>query len=162
VVHHQGAEEPLSVKERVQAYLGRRIPELEVHVNDFVAKRTGALQREVDDQLADEFLLQTAQRKVFGGQANYLRWQNTRHNVLQKRLNADMSTWILEAIQGWDQKTAEQKPDKDLNDTDVVFDYLTKRATNIDIGKLPSEIPMFKTLHASYSMPAVSAHSRRY
>mmetsp|Transcript_86544 Transcript_86544/g.169324 ORF Transcript_86544/g.169324 Transcript_86544/m.169324 type:complete len:163 (-) Transcript_86544:67-555(-) len=155
VVHHNVVDEPLNTKERVQAYLDRRLPELERHVNEQVARRTEALHREVDEEMAGQFLLQTAHRKVFDGRANYLRWQNTRHHVLQKHLDAEMPTWILEAIESWDQQKAQEKQEKKVSETDLIFEYLTKRAAHIDSGKLPSEIPIFKTLHASYSLPSM-------
>merc|ERR1711974_486643 len=104
---------------------------------------------------AGQFLAQTAQRKVFDGRSNYLLWQNTRHQVLQKRLDAEMPAWILEAIECWDQSKAIDRQEKELSDTDLIFEYLTKRAAHIDTGKLPSEIPLFKTMHASYSLPSM-------
>jgi len=155
VVHHNNGDEPLSMKERIQAYLARRSPELDAFVKEHVAKKTEELQREVDEEMADQFLLQTAQRKVFDGRANYLRWQNMRHQVLQKRLDKEMTQWILEGIQFWDQKKAMENQEKDISDTDLIFEYLTKRAAHIDTGKLPTEIPMFRTLHASYSLPSM-------
>merc|ERR1719436_1080618 len=148
VVHHNAAEEPLNTKERVQ-----------------VARRKEALHREVDEEMAGQFLQQAARRKVFDEKANYLRWQNTQHQVLQKRLDAEMSSWILEAIESWDQgrtlgpaepeKGGRRGGEKEVSDTDLIFEYLTKRAAHIDTGKLPSEIPLFKTMHASYSLPAM-------
>eukprot|EP00411_Alexandrium_monilatum_P031960 CAMPEP_0175338962 /NCGR_PEP_ID=MMETSP0095-20121207/5097_1 /TAXON_ID=311494 /ORGANISM="Alexandrium monilatum, Strain CCMP3105" /LENGTH=343 /DNA_ID=CAMNT_0016636365 /DNA_START=15 /DNA_END=1046 /DNA_ORIENTATION=+ len=151
-----GPEEPLSVKERVQAFLSGSFPELEEHVNAHLARQTEALQRRVDEDLATKFLRQTQQRKVFDGRANYLRWQSARHQLLQKQLDKSMQGWILEAIESWDQKKAmEGKADKDISDTDLIFDFLTKRAAHIDSGKLPSEIPMFRTLHSSYSLPSM-------
>lgn len=155
VVNFNAGDEPLSMKERIQAYIDRRCPELETHVNEHVAKKSEELQRELDGELADEFLLQTAQRKVFDGRANYLRWQNMRHQVLQKRLDTELPQWTLEAIQAWDQKKSMENQEKEISDTDLIFEYLTKRAAHIDTGKLPTEIPRFRTLHASYSLPSM-------
>lgn len=156
VVHHNVGEEPLNVKERVQAFLNGSFPELEEHVNGYIARQTEALQRKVDEELATKFLRQTQQRKVFDGRANYLRWQAARHQLLQKHLDESVPNWILEAIACWDQKKAmEGRAAKEISDTDLVFDFLTKRAAHIDSGKLPTEIPMFRTLHASYSLPSM-------
>merc|ERR1711862_492456 len=145
VVHHSGGDEPLSVKERIQAFLANRIPELDAHINAHVTAHTEALQHKVDEDLAEQYLRQTTQRKVFDGHANYLRWQNARHQLLQKQLDANMSKWIMEAIVSWDQKKANENKAKEVSDTDLVFEYLTKRAAHIDSGKLPTEIPIFKS-----------------
>jgi len=155
VVHLNVGDPPLSVQERVQAYVARRIPELEQHVNQHVERRSDALQREVDEEMAGQFLLQTAQRKVFDSQANYLRWQNLRHQVLQKRLDTEMQAWILEAVESWDQTQAMEKQDKEVSETDLIFDYITKRAAHINSEKLPAQIPIFRALHASYSLPSM-------
>lgn len=155
VVHHSGGDEPLSIKERIQAFLAGRIPELEAHVNAHIAANTDALQRKVDEELAEQYLRTTQQRKVFDGRANYLRWQNARHQVLQKQLDASMPRWILEAIENWDQKKSAECKAKDISDTDLIFEYLTKRAAHIDSGKLPTDVPIFKALHASYSLPSM-------
>jgi len=153
VVHHNAVEDPLNMKERIQAYLERRIPELETFVNERVAARAAILQKEVDNELAAGFMLQTAQRNVFDEQANLLRWQGVRQQILQKKIDRDMPGWILEAIQGWDEKHVIEQTMKKRNHVDSVVDYLTKRSTNIEQSKLVSEIPIFKTLHASYSLP---------
>uniref|UniRef100_A0A7S2HTP0 Uncharacterized protein n=1 Tax=Zooxanthella nutricula TaxID=1333877 RepID=A0A7S2HTP0_9DINO len=129
--------------------------ELGQHVKEQVARRTEALHREVEEEMGDQFLRRTAQRKVFDGRANYLRWQNMRQKALQQRLDAEMMGWIVEAIECWDQKKAMENQEKELSDTDLIFEYLTKRAAHIDTGKLPLEIPVFKTMHASYSLPSM-------
>mmetsp|Transcript_85478 Transcript_85478/g.250204 ORF Transcript_85478/g.250204 Transcript_85478/m.250204 type:complete len:266 (+) Transcript_85478:101-898(+) len=156
VANHSGGEEPLSMKERMQAFLNGSYPELDDHINNRLARQTETLQRQVDEDLATKFLRQTQQRRVFDGRANYLRWQSARHQHLQKELDKSMPSWILEAMECWDQKKAmEEKAEKEISDTDLIFDFLTKRAAHIDSGKLPTEIPVFKTLHASYSLPSM-------
>jgi len=153
VVHHSKGDEPLTMKERIQALLENRVPELNAHIDAHVAKLTEELQKEVDEEVAEQFLRTASSRKVFDGRANYLRWQNARHQALQQRLDAKMGKWILEGIETWDQRKAAESKPKEVNETDLIFDYLTKRAAHIDSGKLPSEIPVFKTLRASYSLP---------
>lgn len=154
VVHFSGVEKPLSVEERLQAFLERRIPELEAHVDAHVAAHAEALRREVDEELAEQFLRRTAQRRVFDGRANYLRWQSARHQVLQGRLAADMSKWVKEAIVSWDpKKVLSEGKEREPSETDLIFEYLTKRAAHIDSGKLPTEIPLFPTLYSSSSLP---------
>lgn len=158
VVHHRDVDEPLSVKEKLQAFLKREIPELQEHVNAHVENQTELLRREVDEQLAEQYLRTTSNRRVFDGRTNYVRWQHARQQVLQKRLEAAMSGWIMEAVESWNEKQAvegvEEKP-KDISEVDLVFDYLTKRAAHIDLVKLPSQLPVFKTLHSSYSLPSM-------
>lgn len=154
VVHHSKGDEPLSVKERLQAFLQHRIPELDEHINSYVAVHTEELQKLVDEEMAGNFLRNASDRDVFDNRANYLRWQNARQKILQKKLDDAMGQWILQAIQTWDQKKADQKP-KEMAPADRMYEYLTKRAAHIDSGKLPSRIPVFKTLHSSYSLPAM-------
>jgi hypothetical protein len=153
VVHHNLVDEPLSVKERIQAFLEHRIPELDAHVNEHVQDLMCDLQREVDEDLAEQFLDQAQKHRVFDAAANALRWQNARHQALQKRLNSQMPKWVLEAIDDWDQKKVLEKRENEISDTDLIFEYLTKRAAHIDSGKLPSEIPVIKTMYPSYSLP---------
>jgi len=151
-VNFNGNEEPLSLNERVQAFLNGSSPELEEHVNAHVARRTEELRSKVDGDLATKFLRQVQYRRVFDGRANYLRWQSARHQLLQKHLDKNMTNWIVEAISSWEQR---QPLDTKDEDKDVIFDFLTKRAAHIDSGKLPTEIPLFKTMHASYSLPSM-------
>lgn len=156
LVVHNDVDEPLGVKERVQGYLAGRLPELDAHVSARIAHRTQALKKEVDEDIADKFLRDTAERRVFNNKTNNLRWQNTRHQVLQKRLDSEMPKWIMEAIADWDAKRAMSlAKEKDVSNEDLVYDYLTKRAAHIDSGKLPTEIPVFRTMHASYSLPSM-------
>lgn len=150
VVHHSKGDEPLSVKERVQAFLQNRLPELQSHVEQHVAQLTEDLRKEVDQEVAERFLRTASNRRVFDGQANYLRWKNVRHKALQKRLDANMHKWILEAIECWDQR-AMTKP-KESSEADLIFEYLTKRAVH-DGGKLPSQIPVIRKMRYSYSLP---------
>lgn len=147
VVHHSDGDEPLSVKECITAYLEKRIPELEMHVNRQIAVQTEATQREVNEELAEQALKHGSQRREGDGRARYL--------ILQKRLDANMPKWIFEAIKTWDQRKALEKKKRVTSDSDLIFEYLTKRAAHIDSGKFPSEIPIFKTLHASYSLPSM-------
>jgi len=147
VVHYTEGDEPLSYKECITAYLEKQIPELEAHVNRQIALQTEAVQREVDVELAEQALAHASQRKEVDKRARYL--------LLQKRLDASMPKWILEAIKSWDQRKVIEKKQKLTSDTDLIFEYLTKRAAHIDSGKFPSEIPIFKPLHASYSLPSM-------
>eukprot|EP00933_Yihiella_yeosuensis_P080877 TRINITY_DN9438_c3_g1_i1.p1 TRINITY_DN9438_c3_g1~~TRINITY_DN9438_c3_g1_i1.p1 ORF type:complete len:385 (-),score=95.93 TRINITY_DN9438_c3_g1_i1:103-1257(-) len=153
VVHHSKGDEPLSMKERIQSYLENRIPELAEHIEATVSEKVQELQKEVDGEVAEQFLRTASSHKVFDGKANYLRWQNARQQALQKRLDAKMAKWILEAIETWDQQKVTEKKEKEVSETDLIFDYLTKRAAHIDSGKLPSNIPIFKSFKASYSVP---------
>ncbi|CAK9004282.1 unnamed protein product [Durusdinium trenchii] len=151
VVHHSKGDEPLSVKERVQAFLQNRLPELAAHVDAHVANLTEELRKEVDEEVAERFLRTASNRRVFDGQANFLRWKNVRHKALQKRLDANMHKWILEGIEGWDQRAMDARP-KESSEADLVFEYLTKRAVHGE-GKLPSQIPVIRKMRYSYSMP---------
>lgn len=156
VVHHSKGDEALSVNDRLRAYLSGNIPELSEHVNTYVASRTESLRREIDEEHEAKHMKQTSRRKVFDDRANYLRWQNARRMALQQRLDEETSAWILEAIQSWDhkhQKKAFQEKQAELSETDLIFDYVTKRAAHIDTGKLATEIPWFKPRYASYSLP---------
>lgn len=145
----------LGRSERLRAYSERSIPELNVHVDKVLAERTRALQQIVDEEALAKFMLQSGQRKVFNTQANKLRWQGVRQQVLRKRLDAETPTWILEALDSWDQSQVSEKEDDELCDADLIYRYVTVRAANINGGKLPSKIPIFKTLHASYSLPSM-------
>lgn len=153
VVHHGQGMELLSVPERLRAYLADEIPELKVHVNACVAAKVEEVRKRIDEDLGMGFLKHTTKRSVFDGRANYLRWQNTRRAAIQRVLDADMPKWIWESVQSWDQLAYVKGREADVSDTDLVFDYLTKRAAHIDQGKLATEIPIFKPLMASYSLP---------
>merc|ERR1712216_288372 len=130
VVHHSKGDEALSVNDRLRAYLSNNIPELSDHINAHVAARTEALRREIDEEQEPKHMKQTSRRKVFDDRANYLRWQNARRMALQQRLDEETSAWILEAIEKWDhkhQKKAFQQKQAELSETDLIFDYVTKR-----------------------------------
>lgn len=154
LVVHNEVDEPLTVQERVQGYLAGRLPELDAHISSCIAQRTQALRKEVDEDIAATYLRDTAERRVFNNRTNSLRWQNKRHQVIQNRLDTDMPQWIMEAIQGWDAKKA-MAMKVDVPDEELVYDYLTKRGSHIDTGKLPAEVPIFRTMHASYSLPSM-------
>lgn len=153
VVHPGKKIEMLSTEERLRAYLRNEIPELTAHVNKHVAMRAEEVRREIDEELVERHLLQMRRQQVFDGKANFLRWQNSRRIALQKRLDGETPFWMLEAVQSWDQKSAMKHREEEVSEHDLVFDYLTKRAAHINTSKLASEIPIFKTLHSSYSMP---------
>lgn len=153
VVHPGKRIELLSTEERIRAYLNKEIPELTSHVNAYVAKRAEEVRREIDEELVESHLLQMRRQQVFNQEANMLRWQNSRRIALQKRLDNDTPGWILEAVQSWDQKAATKAREEEVSETDLIFDYLTKRAAHINSNKLATEIPVFKTLHASYALP---------
>jgi len=153
VVHPGKKIELLSTEERVKAFLRHEIPELTAHVNKYCTKRAEEVRREIDEELVEMHLLQMRRLQVFNGQANFLRWQNSRRLALQKRLDSDMPFWMLEAVRTWDQKKTMHLREEELSEQDLVFDYLTKRAAHINTSKLANEIPIFKTLHSSYSLP---------
>lgn len=147
--------EPLSTEERLRAYLRDEIPELASHVHAHVAAKSEVLRREVDEELVEQHLMQMRKRAVFDGKTNFLRWQASRRVALQKRLDDAMPDWIGEAVASWNQRKAMKAREEEVSETDLIFDYLTKRAAHINTNKLASEIPVFKTLHASYSLPAM-------
>lgn len=153
VVHHSKGDEPLSMKERIQAFIGNSVPELSEHIDGHVARQKEELHKEVDEEVAVQFVRSCNGRQIFDSRTNCLRWQNARRQALQKRLDDKMGGWVLEGIESWDQRKATEAKPKEVNETDLIFDYLTKRAAHIDHGKLPSQIPIIKTLRASYSLP---------
>lgn len=156
VVHDGKADAPLSLKERAEAFAAGRIPELAEHVEAVILQHTEELKNEVDEETAQSFLRSAADRRIFDEEANLLRWQNARQQALQRRLDANMASWTLKGLESWEQRpqAAEApKSRRDVSEADLIFDYLTKRAAHIDSGKLPSQIPVFKTLRTSYSMP---------
>jgi hypothetical protein len=153
VVHPGKKIELLSTEERVRAILSNEIPELSEHVTQHCAKRAEGVRREIDEELVESHLLTMRRQQVFSGQANLVRWQNSRRLALQKRLDTEMPFWMLEAVKTWNQQSAMQAREDDVSEQDLVFDYLTKRAAHINTSKLATEIPIFKTLHSSYSLP---------
>lgn len=152
---------------RINAFLEQKLPGLDDHVNSHLAKCAEALRLEVDTQLSEQFLRQTSGRKVFGGRANHLRWQNARHQALQQSLDRNMKIWMLEAIQGWEPQGASEEasdeappqqpaePLPEAKETDRIYALLTKRAAQFDNLRLPSEIPRVKTIRPSYSLPSM-------
>jgi hypothetical protein len=153
VVHPGKKIELLSTEERLRSYLRNEIPELSVHVNKHIARRAEEVRREVDEELVESHMLQMRRQQVFDQEANFLRWQNTRRIALMQRLDSETPFWMLEAVQSWDQKGAMKAREGEVSEQDLVFDYLTKRAAHINTSKLASEIPVFKALHSSYSLP---------
>merc|ERR1740138_1339877 len=79
VVHHSIMDEPLSVKELIQAFLERRTPKLDAHVNEHISERMVDLQLEVDGRIAREYIARVQKLRVFDAATNALRWQNARH-----------------------------------------------------------------------------------
>jgi len=158
IVHHPVDEEAaMTVKERVQAYLTRSVPELEAHINKSISDSKEQVRRETDNDLEKRFILRADRRRIFDRQTNDLRWENARRQELGRRVKGNMANWILEAIEGWDEKKAMQGrlEEEAGDDSQVMQEYVTKRAAHIDTGKLPTEIPIFKTLHSSYSLPTM-------
>lgn len=153
IVHPGRKIEVLSTEERLRAYLRHEIPELTAYVNKHVAMRAEQLRKEVDEELVESHMLQMRRQQVFDSKANFLRWQNTRRIALLQRLDSETPFWMLEAVQSWDQKGAMKAREEEVSEQDLVFDYLTKRAAHINTSKLASEIPLFKALHSSYSLP---------
>jgi len=155
VVNHDPVDKEWSIRERLKAYLSNNLPELTQFVDESVLARTEGVRREVDQQLKEKHLRMMNMKQVFDTRANQLRWEHVRRATLQRRLDNEMMGWILEAIEAWDHKKALERQAAEISETDLVFDYLTKRAAHIDSGKLPTELPIFKTLHASYSLPSM-------
>eukprot|EP00928_Gymnodinium_smaydae_P045775 TRINITY_DN30476_c0_g1_i1.p2 TRINITY_DN30476_c0_g1~~TRINITY_DN30476_c0_g1_i1.p2 ORF type:complete len:402 (+),score=101.70 TRINITY_DN30476_c0_g1_i1:32-1237(+) len=155
VVHNNEELGTMSGQERLRAYLRGDLPELKAHVDAVIAKRSEEVKKRVDAELCDSFLRRATRQQVFDNKANFLRWENTRRAAVEKELSTEMARWIWEAVQTWDQHSAVQAKDTLVGDSDLIFDYLTKRAAHIDSGKLATEIPIFKPLMASYSLPAM-------
>mmetsp|Transcript_70053 Transcript_70053/g.130951 ORF Transcript_70053/g.130951 Transcript_70053/m.130951 type:complete len:407 (+) Transcript_70053:26-1246(+) len=155
VVNHDPVDKEWSMRERLKAYLSNNLPELTQFVDESVLARTEVVRREVDQELKEKHLRMMNMKQVFDARANHLRWEHIRRATLQRRLDNEMMGWILEAIEAWDHKKALERQAAEISETDLVFDYLTKRAAHIDSGKLPTELPIFKTLHASYSLPSM-------
>jgi len=156
IVHHTIDEPTMNMKERVHAYLTRSVPELEAHIHEKISSCKEQVRRRADEELAERFLVCADRRKVFDRQANDLRWQNARRKELGRRMKGNMVNWILDAIEGWDERKAmEGQVEETGDDSQVIQEYVTKRAAHIDSGKLPTEIPIFKTLRSSYSLPSM-------
>jgi len=153
IVHPGQKLELLSTEERLRAYLRNEIPELTAHVNKIVAKRAEEVRREIDEELVEKHLLQMRKMQVFDKKANFLRWQHLRRITLQKRLDKQTPFWMLEAVQSWGQKTAMKTRPENVGEEELVFEYLTKRAAQINSSKLANEIPIFQPLRSSYTLP---------
>jgi len=155
VVHHGQGVDVLSGPERLRAYLTSEIPELKQHVDKFVAAKCEEVRRRVDGDGADQFLKATTKRFIFGPQQNYTRWQNSRREKIDRVLEENMSRWIWEAVLSWDEHQALKGREAEVNESDLVYDYLTKRAANVDKKNLATEVAIFKPLMASYSLPTM-------
>lgn len=155
VVHDGKGVELLSARDRLRAYLANEIPQLRAHVDACVEARSETIRRRIDGELRDAFLKRTTRQNVFGNMSNYLRWQNYRQGYIQRTLDAEMPQWIWEAIKSWDQFRVSEDKEPLPEEGDLIFDYLTKRAAHIDSTQLATEIPIFKPLMASYSLPAM-------
>eukprot|EP00929_Paragymnodinium_shiwhaense_P047492 TRINITY_DN24091_c0_g1_i1.p1 TRINITY_DN24091_c0_g1~~TRINITY_DN24091_c0_g1_i1.p1 ORF type:complete len:396 (+),score=103.29 TRINITY_DN24091_c0_g1_i1:118-1305(+) len=145
----------LSVPERLKCYLRGELPDLKAHVADYVAAKSHQVEKRVEDEMADKFLKGTTKMQVFSGKDNFLRWQNKRRASIQRVLDAEMPKWIWEAVQSWDERKAFQSRTTEVSETDLIYDYLTKRAAHIEAGRLATEIAIFKPLKASYSLPSM-------
>lgn len=155
VVHQDKGLQLLSPEERLRAYLANQIPELTEHVNRHIALKVESVRNDLDTELVHEYLLGARRRGVFKDQANWLRWQSTRHLHGRRQLDDDMHRWILEAVTTWDQANDLQGKEAEVGEADLVYDYLTKRGSHIDTTKLATRIPVFQTLKASYCMPSM-------
>jgi len=154
VVNTGQGTEALSNQERLRAYFSGELPELTAHVERYIDSRCEDALKRIDKDLRDDFLRNTTRRMVFDSRGNYLRWQNTRRSVIQRVLEAEMPRWIWDALKSWEEPVAShQARAKEVSDTDVIWDYLSKRAAHIDSSQLVTEIPIFKPLMASYSLP---------
>lgn len=150
-VHCTGDNEILTLDERWRHYLENRIPELSDYVRSQIIIRTEALRQQVDEQVKQQRLNQMMTRRVFDMRTNQLRWENARRRALQQELDRQMSSWILEAIDNWDQVAAYEGR-KEISETSTMYDILTKRSAHMDSGNLALEIPLFQTMRPSYAL----------
>eukprot|EP00927_Polykrikos_kofoidii_P021207 TRINITY_DN20148_c0_g2_i1.p1 TRINITY_DN20148_c0_g2~~TRINITY_DN20148_c0_g2_i1.p1 ORF type:complete len:364 (+),score=59.21 TRINITY_DN20148_c0_g2_i1:277-1368(+) len=150
----QGVER-FSVSERMRLYLANDIPELKSHVDRYVAAKGEKVRQHVDDEVVHNFMRQTNRKKIFSEKENCLRWQGQRRATIQRSLDAEMPRWMWEAVQTWTPPAKVSSREAEVSDADLIFDYLSKRAAHIDADKLPTEIPVFKPLAASYSSPSM-------
>lgn len=150
-VHCTGDNEILAIDERCRHYLDNRIPELSEYVRSQILVRTEALRQQVDEQVKQQRLNQMMMRRVFDARTNQLRWENVRRVALQQELDRQMPSWILEAIDNWDQVAALEGR-QEISETSAMYDVLTKRHAQVDSGKLALEIPLFATIRPSYSL----------
>lgn len=153
VVHQEKYGQLLSPEERLRAYLSNAIPELTEHVHAHIRDCAKSAIKKLDEDDAPLYLHRTRRRGVYSDRENEVRWSNTRHKSMQRHIHEKMPRWILEAIDTWDQQKALQAREVPVSEPDLVYEYLTKRAARISSDKLPSEIPMFDTMHASYMLP---------
>jgi len=144
--------------ERLQHYLDGRDPEQQAFVNQMITKRVRNLQREVDAELTKGRRAQLNAKGIWKDERNDLRLKNTRRFMLKQGLEANMGHWLWETLGAWKdgakQRSLERAQNAEPTDVDIVFRTLTKPSTNIDPTRMVSEIPQFKTLYTSYSLPA--------
>jgi hypothetical protein len=144
--------------ERLRHYLEGRDPEQQAFVNQIIAKHVRNLQMEVDAELNKGRRAQMRAKGIYSDDKNDLRLKATRRRLLKQGLEASMGPWLWEALGAWKegakQRSLERAQNDEPTDVDIVFKTLTKPSTNIDPTRMVTQIPQFKTLYTSYSLPA--------
>jgi len=144
--------------ERLRHYLEGRDPEQLAFVNQIIRKHVRNLQMEVDADLAKGRRAQMHSKGIYTDEKNDLRLRNTRRFMIKQRLEANMSNWLWQALAAWTEGAKQRSVERALadepTDVDIVFKTLTKPSTNIDPTRMVTQIPQFKTLYTSYSLPA--------
>jgi len=144
--------------ERLRHYLECRDPEQQAFVNQMIGKQVRRLEMEVDAELSKGRRKQMHAKGVYTDEKNDLRLKNSKRLMLKQRLEANMGHWLWEALGEWKdgakQRSIERAQNDEPTDVDIVFKTLTKPSTNIDPTRMVTQIPQFKTLYTSYSLPA--------
>lgn len=144
--------------ERLRHYLDNRDPEQQAFVNRMIAQHVRNLQMEVDAELNKGRRAQMHAKGIYTDDQNDLRLKNTRRFMVKHGLEANMGHWLWEALGAWKagakQRSLERAQNDEPTDVDIIFKTLTKPSTNIDPTRMVTQIPQFKTLYTSYSLPA--------
>jgi hypothetical protein len=144
--------------ERLRHYLEGRDPEQQAFVNRMIANHVRNLQMEVDAELNKGRRANMHAKGIYTDEKNDLRLKNSRRFMLKKALEVNMGHWLWEALGAWKagakQRNLERAQNDEPTDVDIVFKTLTKPSTNIDPTRMVTQIPQFKTLYTSYSLPA--------
>lgn len=144
--------------ERLRYYLDGRDPEQQAFVNQMIAKNVRNLQMDVDAELDKGRRAHMHAKGIYNDEQNDLRLKNTRRFMLKEGLEANMGQWMWEALGAWKrgakQRSIERAQKDEPTDVDIVFKTLTKPSTNIDPTRMVTQIPQFKTMYTSYSLPA--------
>jgi len=163
VVHREKEIGDISHELRMHAYLGGQLPELQAHVDGHIRLQSEAMSKLVDEELAETQLQRPRGPHggfAFDGRAHFLRFQILRREVLRKKLEEMTPQWIWEGILTWDpsKPSRHKREDLDGHHVDFIYDNITKREGDSAArakfsSKVTNEVPMFKPLHISYSMP---------